>query len=65
MLDNHYVPEGYGIITNFNIFGYKISTYSFFVGLALIIGIVWFFITVPKKEKVSWFEKILRFFRGS
>ena len=53
MLDNHYVPEGYGIITNFNIFGYKISTYSFFVGLALIIGIVWFFITVPKKEKVS------------
>ena len=38
MLDNHYVPDGYGIISNFNIFGYKISTYTFFVGLGLLIG---------------------------
>ena len=53
MLDNHYVPEGYGIITNFVIFGHKISTYTIFVGLGLIIGLIWYFITVPKKENVN------------
>lgn len=53
MLDNHYVPDGYGIITNFNIFGHKIPTYTFFVALGLLVGIIWFFITVPKKEKLN------------
>ena len=28
MLDNHYVPDGYGLIPNFVIFGQKISTSS-------------------------------------
>lgn len=51
MLDNHYVPDGYGIISNFNILGYKISTYTFFVGLGLLIGIAWFFFSVAIKEK--------------
>ena len=51
MLDNHYVPEGYGIISNFNIFGVKISSYSLFVGLGLFIGIAWFFFSVTIKEK--------------
>lgn len=51
MLDNHYVPEGYGIISNFNIFGVKVSSYSLFVGLGLFIGIAWFFFSVTLKEK--------------
>lgn len=53
MLDNHYVPEGYGLITNFVIFGHKVSTYSFFVGLGLLVGIIWFYLTVTKKEKIN------------
>lgn len=53
MLDNHYVPEGYGIIPNFIIFGHKISTYTFFVALGLLVGIICFFLTVHKKEKVN------------
>lgn len=52
MLDNHYVPDGYGIIPYFNIFGKEISSYAFFVGLALIVGILWFMFTVSIKEKV-------------
>lgn len=52
MLDNHFVPEGYGIMPYFTIFGKEISSYSFFVLLAIIIGIVWFMITVSIKEKV-------------
>ena len=51
MLDNHYVPDGYGIISNFNIFGVKVSTYTFFVGLGLLVGIAWFFFSVTLKEK--------------
>lgn len=53
MLDNHYVPEGYGIITNFNLFGYDISTYTLFVGLGLFTGIIWFYLTVRRKEKIN------------
>ena len=53
MLDNHYVPEGYGIITNFDIFGHTISSYSLFVALGLFAGILWFFLTVPRGEKVN------------
>ena len=51
MLDNHYVPEGYGIITNFTFGDTKISTYSFFVILGLIIGTLWFYLTIPNEEK--------------
>ena len=58
MLDNHYVPEGYGIISNFNIFGLKISTYTFFVGLGLLIGITWFFFSVTMKEKKNKEKKL-------
>ncbi len=53
MLDNHFVPEGYGIIPYFHIFGKEISSYSIFVLLAIIIGVLWFFITVPKKAKMK------------
>jgi len=52
MLDNHYVPDGYGIISNFDIFGYKVSSYTIFVGLGLLIGIICFFITIVLKEKI-------------
>jgi phosphatidylglycerol:prolipoprotein diacylglycerol transferase len=40
MLDNHYVPEGWGILKNIN----GISTYSIFVQLAIIIGILTYLI---------------------
>lgn len=53
MLDSHYVPEGYGIVTNFKIGNFVISTYTFFVLLALIIGSVWYFFTMVKKERVN------------
>ena len=52
MLDNHYVPNGYGIIPYFNIFGKEISSYSLFVGLGLLVGILWFIFTVKIQEKV-------------
>ena len=53
MLDNHYVPEGYGLIPNIMLFGQKISSYTLFVGLGLLIGIVWFMISVPRNKKIS------------
>ena len=53
MLDNHFVPDGYGIIPYFSIFGKEIPSYSVFVGLSLIVGITWFLITVPKKEPAA------------
>ena len=56
MLDNHFVPDGYGIIPYFSIFGKEISSYSVFVGLSLIVGITWFLITVPKKEKIKGYR---------
>ncbi len=53
MLDNHYVPEGYGIISYFKIGNLKISTYSCFMLLSLLIGIIWFYVTVPRKHNLS------------
>lgn len=53
MLDNHYIPEGYGILPNFTFGSVKISTYSFFVFLGLITGILWFYFTITKKKKVK------------
>ena len=52
MLDNHYVPDGYGIIPYFNIFGKEVSSYFIFVGLGLVVGILWFMFTVSIKKKV-------------
>jgi len=49
MLDNHYVPDEFGIIKNFNIFGIKISTYTFFVGLGCLLAIAWYFISMRNK----------------
>ena len=53
MLDNHYVPKGYGIITNFTFGDLKISTYSFFVLLGLLVGIVWFYFSITYKGKLK------------
>ena len=52
MLDNHFVPDDYGILPYINLFGKTISTYSLFVGLSLFIGILWFFFSISIKEKV-------------
>lgn len=52
MLDNHFVPDGYGIIPYITLFGKEVSTYSIFVLLGLIIGILWFMLTVSLKDKV-------------
>ncbi|MBQ3298357.1 MAG: prolipoprotein diacylglyceryl transferase [Bacilli bacterium] len=59
MLDNHFVPDGYGIIPYFTIFGKEISSYSIFVGLGLIIGIIWFLITVSKEEKIGGYRPFI------
>ena len=56
MLDNHFVPDGYGIIPYFTIFGKEVSSYSIFVGLGVLIGIIWFLLTIPKKEKVRGYR---------
>lgn len=53
MLDNHYVPDGYGIIPNFIIFNNKVSSYALFVTLGLFVGMICFFLTVTSKEKVN------------
>lgn len=52
MLDNHFVPDGYGIMPYFNIFGREIPSYSLFVGIALIVGILWSTFTVSFGKKV-------------
>ena len=54
MLDNHYVPEGYGIKPNITIGNIKVSTYALFVLLSLIIGVIWFYITVSRKKKLKY-----------
>lgn len=53
MLDNHYVPDGYGILPVIEIFGKSIPSYTLFVGLGLLVGMVWFFISVPSKKKLN------------
>lgn len=53
MLDNHYVPDGYGIISDFVFWGHKVSSYALFVGLGLFVGMLWFFFTVPSKNKMG------------
>lgn len=53
MLDNHYVPDDYGLLPYINIFGKSISIYSIFVGLGLFIGLIWFVFSVAVKEKVK------------
>ena len=58
MLDNHYVPDDYGIISYFTIFGKNIPSYSLFVGLGLLTGIAWFIFTVSKR-KVSGEKTII------
>ena len=52
MLDNHYVPDNYGIMPYLEIFGYEIPSYAFFVGLGLLIGFICFFSTIVLKEKI-------------
>ena len=53
MLDNHLVPEGHGILPYVVISGYKIPSYSLFVMLGLLVGMTWFFLTIPPKKNVS------------
>ena len=50
MLDNHFVPDGYGIMPYSTIFGKEVSSYSIFVGLGLLIGVIWFLLTVSFKD---------------
>lgn len=59
MLDNHFVPNGYGIIPYFTIFGKEISSYAIFSGLSLIVGVIWFLITVSRKEKVRGYSPFI------
>ena len=59
MLDNHFVPDGYGIIPYFTLFNKEVSSYSIFVGLGLLIGMIWFLITVLRKEKIRDYKAFL------
>ncbi len=57
MLDNHYVPEGYGIVPYLAIGDHRIPTYSAFVALALLVGIGWFYCSYrgsEKKKDTGW-----------
>lgn len=56
MLDNHFVPDGYGIIPYLSIFGKEVTSYSIFVGLGLIVGILWFYLTVSRKNKTRGYK---------
>ncbi|MBR4110439.1 MAG: prolipoprotein diacylglyceryl transferase [Clostridia bacterium] len=51
MLDNHYTPDNFGIIRNFNMLGIEISTYTFFVALACFVTIAFYLLSMRKKEK--------------
>ena len=53
MLDNHYTPDGYGIIANFTFGNLTISSYTFFVMLSLLIGTLWYYFTITNKAKVE------------
>ena len=59
MLDNHFVPDGYGIIPYFSIFGKEVSSYSIFVGMGLLIGVIWFLLTVPREEEVRGYRPLV------
>ena len=56
MLDNHFVPDGYGIIPYISIFGKEVTSYSIFVGLGLIVGILWFYLTVSRENKTRGYN---------
>lgn len=58
MLDNHFVPDGYGILPYINVYGKEVSTYSLFVGLGLLIGVLWFYFSVTRKEKKNQENKL-------
>lgn len=53
MLDNHYIPQGYGIMPNLNFGGFVISSYSFFVALGLLTGLLWFYFSITRKKKLD------------
>ncbi len=54
MIDLHYYPERWGIRpVLFNLSGYKISSYSFFVLLGLTAGLVVYFILAGKEQKTG------------
>ena len=58
MLDNHFVPDGYGILPYINVYGKEVSTYSLFVGFGLLLGVLWFYFSVTRKEKKNQENKL-------
>ncbi|XMB86784.1 prolipoprotein diacylglyceryl transferase [Mycoplasmatota bacterium WC44] len=51
MFDNHYTPEGYGIIKNLNLLGLQISSYTFFVGLGILLGLIFWYLSLNKSTE--------------
>lgn len=49
MFDNHYTPEGWGILTNIH----NISTYTIFVSLAIVLGIICYIILSKVDRKIN------------
>ena len=53
MFDNHFVPDDYGILPYFKIFGAEVSTYSIFVGLGIIVGVLFYYLSTRDSKKKS------------
>ncbi len=53
MIDIHQHPENWGIKPNLDIFGFEINSYSFFVLLGLIVGLIVYYILAKKEKKLS------------
>lgn len=58
MLDNHFIPNGFGIMPAIHIFGMNISSYTLFVSLALICGLVCFAL-LSKRADISKADRLL------
>jgi phosphatidylglycerol---prolipoprotein diacylglyceryl transferase len=53
MIDEHFYPENWGILPYINLFGLKIPSYSLFILLALIVGIIIYYFESKDKKQLN------------
>lgn len=53
MLDEHFHPENWGVLPNIDLGLFKINTYSIFILLALIIGLLVYYFLAKDEKKLS------------
>ena len=53
MIDEHFYPENWGVLPYINLFGLRVPTYSLFVLLALIVGIIIYYFEARKKKQAN------------